>query len=235
MSRIILKDIERIYSKDTEVQVVALQNINVEINNGDLVAIVGKSGSGKSTLLNIIGTLDKPTKGTYILGDEDITKTKKTLHKIRNKKIGFILQDFGLINNKTAQENVEIPLLFNDNISLKNVKIKAVDMLEQINIGYLKDKLVKNLSGGEKQRVAIARALVNEPDIILADEPTGSLDSITSSDIMKMLLEINKIGKTVIIVTHDLEIANMCSKIVEIKDGRIEHVHEKTKHSSNYK
>ena len=220
-----LKEVEKRFNIDTNAEKIALQDINLEIQKGDLLAIIGKSGSGKSTLLNIIGTMDVPTSGKYYLDNIDIINSRKNLHTIRNKKIGFILQDFALINSKTAIENIEIPLLFNKNIPMKEVKNKSIEIMNNLGIEHLANQIVKTLSGGEKQRVAISRALVNEPDIILADEPTGALDSKTSKDIMANILQINKAGKTVIIVTHDLEIASMCNSIIELKDGRIDSVY----------
>lgn len=199
----------------------ALNDINLEIDEGDLVSIIGESGSGKSTLLHILGCLDKPTSGNlYIDGDKIRFKNTKSIAAIRNSKIGFVLQDFGLILRESVLENVSVPLLF-DGGSPSKIKKRALDTLDLLGIKNLANKKANRLSGGQKQRAAIARALVNDPDIILADEPTGSLDSKTSSEIMKILIDLNNKGKTVIIVTHDKNIALQCKRIIEISDGRI--------------
>lgn len=216
-----LESISKTYNPGKSNACQALNDINLEINEGDLVSIIGESGSGKSTLLHILGCLDKPTEGNlYIDGDKiGFTKTKKTA-AIRNSKIGFVLQDFGLILNETVIENVSVPLLFSGGSAVK-MKRRALNTLELLGIKKLANKKANQLSGGQKQRAAIARALVNDPDIILADEPTGSLDSKTSSEIVKLLFDLNGKGKTVIIVTHDKSIALQCKRIIEISDGRI--------------
>lgn len=199
----------------------ALNDINLEINEGDLLSIIGESGSGKSTLLHILGCLDKPTAGDlYINGDKIRFKNTKNIAAIRNAKIGFVLQDFGLILNETVIENVSVPLLFGGGSAL-TIKKRALKTLDLLGIRELAYKKASRLSGGQKQRTAIARALVNDPDIILADEPTGSLDSKTSSEIVKILFELNGKGKTVIIVTHDKSIALKCKRMIEISDERI--------------
>ncbi|MGL5415661.1 MAG: ABC transporter ATP-binding protein [Clostridium sp.] len=197
----------------------ALKDISLQINEGELVAIIGKSGSGKSTLLNIMGCIDKVTDGEYIIeGKNTKDFNEKSLAKGRNKLIGFVLQYFGLINSYTVYENVELPLIY---AKEKKRKEKVLSMLEKLEILNKKDKLPSELSGGQNQRVAIGRALINNPKIILADEPTGALDKETSIQVMDILLKLNKDGKTVIIVTHDESIAKKCKRIIKIEDGKI--------------
>lgn len=218
MSLIKLKNINKIYGIK-ECSVTALNDINLEINKGDLVAIVGPSGSGKSTLLNIIGTIDKPSTGEYYINDENTSDfSDKQLALIRNKEIGFIVQHFALINDYTVYENIEIPLNYG---KVKNKKIKIQSMVEKLGIKEKLNKTPKELSGGQCQRVAIARALVNDTQIILADEPTGALDSKTGQEVIDIFKKLNKEGKTIIIVTHDTRIASQCNKVIEMSDGKI--------------
>mgnify|MGYP002573939409 FL=1 len=192
---------------------------NLKIEKGDFCSILGVSGSGKSTLLYILGCIDKQTEGIYKLDGEEVSKlSEKNLADIRNKKIGFVLQDFGLIEDETVTENILVPTLFN---SIKNVNIKLEEILNKLEIGDLRNKKVSMLSGGQRQRVAIARALITNPELILADEPTGSLDSITTIHIMNIFEQLNKEGKTIIIVTHNLELAKKTKKCFTIKDGLI--------------
>ena len=219
MSILILKNIGKIYNNGKPNVCEALKNVNLEIERGDLMAIIGESGSGKSTLLHILGYLDNPTSGEmYFDGSKVNFKNTKMLANYRSEKIGFVLQDFGLILGETALENVCVPLLFSK-FPFSKMKNQARKSLNLLGIGKLANKRVNQLSGGQKQRVAIARALVNNPDIILADEPTGALDSKTSSEIVNTLLELNKKGKTVIIVTHDPKIAQLCQRVITISDG----------------
>ena len=222
MEVIKLKDINKKYGKG-ESQEHVLKDINLSINKGDMVAIMGPSGSGKTSLLNILGLMDKQSSGRYELYGEDIlNKSEKELASLRNEKIGFVFQNFNLINEYNLIENVIIPLSYSKNKS--SMKKRAISKLEEVGLkNYIKKK-VNELSGGQKQRVAIARALVNEPEIILADEPTGALDEKNGNSIMEILKHINKKGKTVIIITHDINIANKCKNIIEIKDGKL---HEK--------
>lgn len=221
MSLIKFENIGKIYDEGKQNACVALKDINIKIDKGNLIAIIGKSGSGKSTLLHILGCLDAPTSGEYYLSNEKVDfKNFKMLAKIRNKKIGFVLQDFGLILNETVLENVSVPLLFSKT-PFSEIKKKSLNALEILGIDTLAGKKSNQLSGGQKQRVAIARALVNDPDIILADEPTGALDSKTSAEIVNILLNLNRTGKTIIIVTHDKNIAKRCEGIIEISDGNI--------------
>ncbi|MDD7795913.1 ABC transporter ATP-binding protein [Clostridium sp. 'White wine YQ'] len=199
----------------------ALDNINLTIEKGELVAIMGPSGSGKSTLLNILGCIDVPTSGKYQLDDEVVsTFSSKKLANIRNKKIGYIFQNFNLLNDYNLVENVSIPLIYSQKKD-KHIKNSAIDFLKKVGLGKHITKTPNELSGGQKQRVAIARALVNNPEIILADEPTGSLDQKTGLLIMDMLKDINSQGYTVIIVTHDVNIANQCDRKIIINDGKI--------------
>ena len=219
MSILKLKNIGKIYNKGKQNACEALKGVDLSIERGDLIAIIGESGSGKSTLMHILGCLDEPTSGELLFDGKRVNfKSTKKLADYRNKKIGFVLQDFGLILNETALENVCVPLLFS-NTSISKMRMRARSSLTLMGIGKLSGKRVNQLSGGQKQRVAIARALVNDPEIILADEPTGALDSKTSAEIVDVLLDLNAKGKTVIIVTHDPKIAKLCRRIVTISDG----------------
>ncbi|MCI5602506.1 MAG: ABC transporter ATP-binding protein [Lachnospiraceae bacterium] len=196
----------------------ALKGINLSINDGEMLAIIGKSGAGKSTLMHILGCIDDFESGDYLIDDinvKDISNGKKA--EIRNKKIGIVMQDFALIEEYTVIENVMVPLLFDK--SKKDKKKTAIKAIESVGIGDLTNKAVNKLSGGQKQRVAIARAIVNDPVFILADEPTGALDSNTSLEIMQVFKDLNKLGKTIIIITHDKDVAQKCDRIVEMKDG----------------
>lgn len=216
-----LDNISKTYNVGKSNACKALNNINLEINSGELISVIGESGSGKSSLLHILGFLDEPTEGDVYFNNKKATyKTTTKLAYIRNSNIGFVLQDFGLILNDTVLENVLVPLLFRKNFTF-GTKKQAMGALKLLGIENLANKKSNQLSGGQKQRVAIARALINNPDIILADEPTGSLDSKTSSEIIDILLDLNRNGKTVIIVTHDLNIAKQCRRIIEISDGKI--------------
>ncbi|MBE5945238.1 MAG: ABC transporter ATP-binding protein [Lachnospiraceae bacterium] len=210
------------YNLGKENEFKALDNISLEIKGGELVAIIGKSGAGKSTLLHIIGCIDNYESGEYYLDSELIKLLKeKKAARIRNEKIGIVMQDYALIEDFTALENVMIPLDFAKNKNGNNKKI-ALEILELVGMRDIAKKKVKNMSGGQKQRVAIARAMVNNPKILLADEPTGALDSNTSEDIMKLFTDLNKkYETTVIIVTHDMDIAEKCGRIIELSDGKI--------------
>lgn len=222
MSLIKINNLNKIYNQNTESELHVLKNINLEIKQGSINAIIGKSGSGKSTLLHIIGCLDSFTSGEYILADNNIKQlSNKQLAAIRNDKIGFVLQEFGLILNKTCYDNIAVPLMFNKKIKYSDISPKVKDALLKVGLIEKINSKAGELSGGQKQRIAIARALINDPEIILADEPTGALDSNTSNEIIELLFGLNKQGKTVIIVTHDNELANKCSNVIEIKDGKI--------------
>ena len=228
MELIRINNISKTYGVN-DAKVNAIRDVSLTINEGELVAIVGQSGSGKSTLLNIIGCIDKPTNGEYFLGGRNIQDSRqKELAKNRNGLIGFVLQYFGLINSYTVYENIELPLIY---AKSKNKKEKIFNILKKLDILEKSDKLPSELSGGQNQRVAIARALVNNPKLILADEPTGALDKNTSKQVMEILLKLNKEGKTVIIVTHDENISKQCDRIIRIEDGQIkdDFRYEKTK------
>ena len=202
-----------------------LKGIALDILRNEYVALMGPSGSGKSTLMNIIGCLDTPTSGTYILNGHDISKTEDNkLAEIRNKEIGFVFQQFNLLPRLTAAENVALPLVYNG--SSKKIRTElSLEMLDRVGLGDRSHHKPNELSGGQNQRVAIARALVNNPSIILADEPTGNLDSKTSTEIMKIFGKIQSEGNTVILVTHEEDIANFAHRIIRLKDGAIESDH----------
>lgn len=216
-----LINIEKSYNAGKLNEFHVLKGISAEIKDGEFVAIVGKSGAGKSTLLHIIACIDNYDSGEYYIDDLLIKNmSEKKLANIRNEKIGIVMQDFSLVEDFTVLENVIIPLDFAKKKS-KNTKEQALKALKQVKMEEYAKKRVKNLSGGEKQRVAIARAIINNPDLILADEPTGSLDSANTEAIMDLFFSLNKQGKTIIIVTHDKELAEKCHRIIEISDGRI--------------
>ena len=198
-----------------------LKGIDLEIEDGELIAIMGSSGSGKSTLLNILGMLDIADKGNYKLDNvliKDLTETIAANY--RNRFLGFVFQSFNLINYKNALENVALPLYY-QGLGRKLRQQKALEYLEKVGLKNWAKHLPSELSGGQKQRVAIARAMVSEPKVLLADEPTGALDSITSNEIMSLLQKINSKGKTILVVTHEIEIAKMCKRIITLKDGVI--------------
>jgi putative ABC transport system ATP-binding protein len=214
-----IKNLNKIYLKGKKNMVHALNNINLKIDDRETVAIIGESGAGKSTLLHIMSCIDN-FDGEYYLDNIDINKLSESKKsKLRSSKIGIVLQDFALIDDFTVFENVMTPLYFNKKI--KDKKSSVMRALKKTGIASLKAKKVSQLSGGQKQRVAISRALVTNPEYIFADEPTGSLDSKTSEEIVKMLFELNSNGITIVIVTHNLEIANKCQRVIEIKDGNI--------------
>lgn len=215
---IVLKDIYRSYDL-SNITVEVLKGINLEAGQGDFIAIMGPSGSGKSTLLNIIGCLDRPTSGSYLLDNVDVsTKNDNELAEIRNRSIGFVFQSFNLLPRFPAWKNVELPLLYGG-VEPKIRRQKAVEMLGRIGLGDRSDHNPNELSGGEQQRVAIARALINSPVIILADEPTGNLDSKVGKEIMEIFAELNRGGVTIILVTHETEIAGFAKRIVTMRDG----------------
>ena len=198
-----------------------LKGIDFEVKEGELVAIMGSSGSGKSTLLNIVGMLDNYDEGSYELGEVLIKKMDETkAAKYRNKFLGFVFQSFNLINYKNAVENVVLPLYY-QGVSRKEREEKALKYLDDVGLKEWATHLPTELSGGQKQRVAIARAMVGEPKVLLADAPTGALDSKTSKEVMDLIQKINKAGKTILVVTHEQDIAEMCSRIVKLKDGII--------------
>jgi putative ABC transport system ATP-binding protein len=202
--------------------VYVLKGIDLEINKGEYVALMGPSGSGKSTLMNLLGCLDTPTSGTYILNGKDVSKMHDDeLAEIRNKEIGFVFQTFNLLPRTTALDNVALPMVY-AGFSKSERKVRAEEVLKQVGLADRMDHQPNQLSGGQRQRVAVARALVNNPSIILADEPTGNLDSKTSEEIMKLFGDIHKLGNTVIVVTHEEEVAAYAHRIIRLRDGLIE-------------
>lgn len=203
-----------------DVKVHALRKVDLTVKKGEFVSVMGSSGSGKSTLMNLIGCLDTPTSGTYTLDGEQIDKLKKSqLSDIRNQKIGFVFQGFNLLARTSAIENVELPLLYDRRGRIKDPSDKAREALDRVGLLDRLDHEPSQLSGGQQQRVALARALVNEPAIILADEPTGNLDSRTSIEVMKVLQELNEQGITILLVTHEEDIAAYSKRIVRLRDG----------------
>ena len=220
MHLIELKNLYKIYNPG-ENEVRALDGVNLTIDDGEFVAIVGQSGSGKSTMMNMIGFLDIPTSGEYILKGENVENlTDDQLSDIRNREIGFIFQGFNLINSLTAKENVELPLIYRGVGKAERSQL-AEEALQRVGMGHRMTHLPSQLSGGQQQRVAIARALAAKPPIILADEPTGNLDSASGRDVMEMLYELHESGRTVILITHDDGIAATAKRIVRFQDGNI--------------
>jgi len=221
MDLITLKAIKKVYGMG-DIEVDALRGINLNIKKGEFVAIMGASGSGKSTLMNILGCLDCSSEGSYWLEGIVINDlSKRQLAAIRNQKIGFVFQEYNLLSRTSALENVELPLLYNRTKPIKEPKKRAMYSLEKVGLGERFDHEPNQLSGGQRQRVAIARALVNQPSIILADEPTGNLDSKTSVEIISLFQKLNEQGITVVLVTHEHDIAAYARHIIELKDGMI--------------
>ena len=203
-------------------EVPVLHDINLAVDAGEFAAIMGPSGSGKSTLMNLIGCLDRPTSGRILIGGEDVSLLPETdLARIRGERVGFVFQTFNLISRLTALKNVELPMVYQDIPRGERLK-RAAELLEVLGLTDRADHKPPELSGGQRQRVAIARALVNEPDILLADEPTGNLDSKTGLEIMQIFNELHSEGRTIIMVTHDQGLAENCDRIIRLKDGRIE-------------
>ncbi|MBB3111367.1 putative ABC transport system ATP-binding protein [Paenibacillus phyllosphaerae] len=219
MELIKLHNLKKIYKRKYS-NTHALDGISLTINQGELVSIMGPSGSGKSTLLHILGLMDSPTEGEYVLKGRTLQAIRSQLHKTRNLMIGFVFQHFALLKDYTVLDNVALPLTFRRSRHRERIA-KAQFYLEKVGLKEHMDKKPDELSGGQQQRVAIARALVGEPELILADEPTGNLDRKTGDEIMEILQQLNKEGKTIIIVTHDLEIARKTNRIIEIMDGKI--------------
>ncbi len=216
-----IANIKRDFALGNEI-VYVLKGIDLEIEKGEYVALMGPSGSGKSTLMNLLGCLDTPTSGTYILNGKDVSQMHDDeLADIRNKEIGFIFQTFNLLPRTTALDNVALPMIYAGH-SKSERTTRATEVLHQVNLADRMDHQPNQLSGGQRQRVAIARALVNKPSIILADEPTGNLDSKTSEEIMALLEEIHQKGNTIIVVTHEEDIADHAKRIIRMRDGMIE-------------
>ncbi|MEI5995586.1 ABC transporter ATP-binding protein [Candidatus Enterococcus mansonii] len=216
-----LEQINKYYTLAEE-RLHVLKNINFEIKEKEFVAVMGPSGSGKSTLINLIGFIDKKFEGTYLFEGKKITDfSDKELSMIRNKSVGFVFQNFSLIENNTVFENIELPLLYNGS-AYTDTKKRVQEVLEKVGLGDKGNKYPKQLSGGQQQRIAIARAIVNSPRFIIADEPTGALDSKTSDDIMKLFQDLNKEeGVTIILVTHNPEMVHYCDRLIRVKDGEI--------------
>lgn len=219
-SIISMRDIRKIYDTG-KVKVEALKGVDIEIHAGELVAIVGPSGSGKSTLMNLIGCLDTPSSGQYLLAGESVAGvTLDQLADIRNRRVGFVFQNFNLLPHITAAENVEMPMLFGG-VPSRERRQRAADLLTRVGLGDRTDHKPTELSGGQMQRVAIARSLAMNPDIILADEPTGNLDTSSGSDIMSLFSDLWQQGRTLVIITHDPALAKRASRVIEIRDGLV--------------
>jgi len=212
----------RVY-RTGDVEVHAVRAVSLEIQRGEFVAIMGSSGSGKSTLMNILGCLDRPTGGTYRLDGVSVADlSRRQLATLRNRKLGFVFQNFNLLARTTALENVELPMFYRKPLMpLRTQRRRAVEALEKVGLGDRLHHRPSQLSGGQQQRIAIARALVNEPEVVLADEPTGNLDTRTSIDIMGLFEDLNEAGITVVMVTHELDIASYCKRIIVMRDGLV--------------
>ncbi len=217
-----LQQIRKVY-KSGEVEVHAVRGVSLDIHSGEFVAIMGASGSGKSTLMNLLGCLDRPTSGEYLLDGIDVSRlSRNQLADIRNRKLGFVFQGFNLLSRTTALENVELPMLYAEpRVSSGEMRKRAMEALEIVGLAGRADHYPSQLSGGQQQRVAIARALVNRPQVLLADEPTGNLDSKTSVEVMGVFQRLNDSGITIVMVTHELDIAHYCKRNLIVRDGRV--------------
>jgi putative ABC transport system ATP-binding protein len=215
-----MSQIRKVYDTG-KVKVEALTSIDLDVKKGEMLAVVGPSGSGKSTLMNLLGCLDTPTSGTYELGGENVAGVSRDqLAEIRNRRVGFVFQNFNLLPHISALENVELPMLFGG-VPVKQRRERATELLTRVGLGDRVDHKPTELSGGQMQRVAIARSLAMDPDIVLADEPTGNLDTSSGSDIMSIFSDLWKQGRTLVIITHDPGLAKRASRVVEVRDGRI--------------
>jgi len=216
-----IRDLAREYRMGSEL-ILALRGVTLEIHRNEYVAIMGPSGSGKSTMMNVLGCLDTPTAGEYWLNGEEVSRlSDDALARVRNREIGFVFQTFNLLPRATALHNVELPLVY-AGVRARERRERAVDALERVGLGQRMDHRPNELSGGQRQRVAIARALVNQPSILLADEPTGNLDSVTSEEIMEVFAGLHSAGQTVIMVTHEPDIAARAARRIVLRDGRVE-------------
>jgi putative ABC transport system ATP-binding protein len=218
MELIKLEDVTKVYRMG-EVEVYALNGISLSIEQGEMLSIIGASGSGKSTLLNLLGCLDRPTSGRYLLDGADVSRLNDNrLAELRSKKFGFVFQDFNLLRRSTALANVELPLIYSGG---RYKHVKAMEALERVGLGKRARHKPTELSGGEQQRVAIARALVNDPSLILADEPTGNLDSVSTGEIISIFRQLHQDGITVVIVTHEPDIAQQTQRVIRLLDGKV--------------
>lgn len=216
-----VRDLSKTYNIGKENELSVLKMVSLDIQQGEMLAIMGASGAGKSTLLHILGCIESFESGEYFLDDQNLFGIKdKGLSLIRNEKIGYVMQDFALVEEDSALDNVLVPLLF-DKTPYSSIHKMASEALEKVNITHLSKQRVSKMSGGQKQRVAIARAIVKNPKLVLADEPTGSLDSATSEEIMNLFQQIHETGQTIVIVTHDPSIASRCQRVITISDGKI--------------
>ncbi|MFS0556294.1 ABC transporter ATP-binding protein [Brevibacillus sp. 179-C9.3 HS] len=215
-----IEELTKQYKTD-ELELFALQNVNIHVAQGEFVAIVGPSGSGKSTFMNMLGCLDRPTSGSYVLDGIDVTQLKdRKLAQVRNQKIGFVFQSFHLLPRATSLRNVELPMMY-AGVGMTERKKRAIAALQRVGLGQRMNHKPTQLSGGQKQRVAIARALVNQPAILLADEPTGNLDSRSSLEIMAIFQELHAQGVTILLVTHEADIAQHAERIITFRDGQV--------------
>lgn len=217
-----LKNISKSFSDGNKSTRVVLDGLNLQLQKGDFVAITGKSGSGKTTLLSVLGTLLRPDSGSYTIDGLEVTAAKESMDEIRNRHIGFVFQDHRLLPQFTARENVLLPLLAHDDKVSPEMDNKSLELMERMGIVKVMNQLPETLSGGEKARVAICRALIQEPDLLLADEPTGQLDAETCLQIMNLFKEINEeLGKTIVMVTHASDVAQVAKRIYQLKDGKL--------------
>ncbi len=213
-----LRNVTKVYTMG-KVEIMALRGVSLDVDEGEMVAIIGASGSGKSTLMNIIGCLDRPTSGQYLLGGVEVGQLNDNeLAVVRSKKLGFVFQDYSLLRRATAVNNVELPLMYS---GVRQKRERAMESLRRVGLAERANHKPTELSGGEQQRVAIARALINQPKLILADEPTGNLDSVATGEIMNLFDQLNREGITIVMVTHEMELAHRCKRIVRVRDGKI--------------